>query len=63
MKKIKYLKDNKIRLDGVRYRPYTVGNLPPSFGFIFQDNRNGEETEGIVTWFNHKGFTYLIDLK
>lgn len=63
MNVIKYLKENKIKLNGVKYKPYTVGNLPPSFGFIFKNRGDEDETEGIRKWFNHKGFTYLEDLK
>jgi hypothetical protein len=61
MKKIKYLRDNKIRLNGVKFKPYTVGNLPPSFGYLFKDRGTDEESEGISLWFNHKGLTYVVD--
>ena len=33
MNSIKFLKENKIRLNGVVYKPYLIGNLPPSFAF------------------------------
>lgn len=54
---IKFLKNNLIKLNGVIYTPYTVGELPPSFGFIFDANK---ETEGISEFFNFKGLTYII---
>ena len=31
MKKIKFLKQNKIKLDGVTYKPYTICNIPEKF--------------------------------
>lgn len=61
MNTIKYLRENKIRLNGVKFKPYTVGNLPPSFGFKFVENSDGEDVEGISLWFNHKGLTYVVD--
>ena len=51
---IKYLKENKIELNGVTYRPYKVCDLPAGFGCIeFGDK------EGVSEWFNHKGLTYI----
>lgn len=57
MKKIKFLKNNLISLNGVIYTPYMVGDLPQSFGFIFNDDK---EQDGITKWFNFKGLTYII---
>ena len=56
MKKIKFLKNQLIRIDGVLYTPYLVGDLPPTFGFIFNGDK---EQDGITEFFNHKGFTYI----
>ena len=56
MNKIKFLKANvttglqKIQLNGLTYKPYTICNLPPKFG-----------TDEITTWFNYKGLTYIIE--
>jgi len=56
MNKIKFLKANmttglqKIKLNGITYKPYTICNLPPKFG-----------TDEITTWFNYKGLTYIIE--
>lgn len=58
MKKFKITLDKKIRLDGVWYKPYLVGDLPPSFGNKFTE-KDGEEVEGIYQWFNFKGLTYI----
>ena len=56
MKKIKFLKNNLIRLDGLLYTPYLIGDLPPRFGFIADENK---EQYGITSWFNFRGFTYI----
>ena len=50
MNTIKYLKNNKIELNGIVYKPYTICSLPPSFG-----------TNEITSWFNYKGYTYIIE--
>lgn len=47
---------NNIKLGKILYKPYTVGNLPPSFAFKWDDDN---ETEGIDRWFNYKGLTYI----
>ena len=54
MNKIKYLKEDKIKLNGVTYRPYKICSIPDHFGG-FEFN----EKEGISEWFNHKGYTYI----
>ena len=56
MKTIKYLKDNKLALDGVTYKPYMIGDLPSRFGCITYG-----DGDGINEWFGHKGFCYVID--
>jgi len=53
---IKFLKYNFIKLNGVLYTPYLVGELPNTFGFI----NNGEDQDGYSEWFNFKGLTYII---
>ena len=59
MKTIKFNRVNKNTiLDGVGYRPYAVGELPNSFGFLLSED--GEQ-EGISKWFNLNGLTYVID--
>ena len=50
MNKIKFLKNNKIKLNTTIYKPYTICNLPNDFG-----------TNKITTWFNYKGFTYVAE--
>ena len=50
MNVIKHLKENKIKLNSIVYKPYTICNLPPKFG-----------TDEITNWFNYKGYTYIIE--
>ena len=58
MKTFRQLQEKKIKLDGTIYKPYNLGNLPPSFGFI--SNMDGTtEQKGIYEWFNYKGLTYI----
>ena len=63
MNTIKFKNENKILLNGVEYKPYVVGNLPPTFGqkhFIDHDENNDMVLRpGISQWFNFKGFTYV----
>jgi hypothetical protein len=56
-KSIKFLKNNLIRLNGVLYTPYLIGDLPTTFGFIYNDDK---EQDGYSEWFNFKGLTYII---
>jgi hypothetical protein len=58
MNKIKFIANKKIKLNGIVYKPYLVGNLPKLFGrkYIF----DGEDVkDGISEWFNYKGLTYV----
>ena len=53
---IKFLKPNlttglqKIQLNGITYKPYTICELPNDFG-----------TSKITEWFNYKGLTYIAE--
>ena len=49
MNKIKFLKHDKIALNGIVYKPYKICELPPSFG------------KDILEWFNYKGYTYIVE--
>ena len=55
MNTIKHLKNNKIKLNGITYKPYTICQLADtSFGEVDRDGYS------IVSqWFNYKGFTYV----
>ena len=56
MNTIKFLRPSittgqqKIQLNGITYKPYTICDLPPKFG-----------TDEITTWFNYKGLTYISE--
>ena len=56
MNTIKFLRPSmttgkqKIQLNGLTYKPYTICDLPPKFG-----------TDEITTWFNYKGLTYIAE--
>ena len=62
MQTIKFLKPNlttgkqKIKLNGVTYKPHLICDLPANFGCI-----EFKEREGISEWFNYKGLTYILD--
>ena len=53
---IKFLKPNlttnlqKIQLNGITYKPYTICDLPDKFG------------NEITEWLNYKGLTYILDI-
>ena len=55
---MKVLRGNYLRMDGVKYRPYTVGNLPSKFAYLYDEIK---DNEGTREWFNHKGLTYIKD--
>ena len=56
MQQIKFLPNNHIRLGTKTYKGYNVGELPPKFAFIYNED---EDKEGITDWFNYKGLTYV----
>ncbi len=57
MNTIKFNRVNKnIILNGVGYRPYAVGELPNSFGFLYNQDK---ESYGKSHWFNYKGLTWI----
>ena len=49
MNVIKHLKEDKIELNGIVYKPYKICELPPSFGIE------------ILDWVNYKGYTYIAE--
>ena len=56
MNKIKFTHGKTIKLNGKKYKPYLVGDLPSTFGFIYDEDK---DQDGITEWFNYKGFTYI----
>ena len=58
MEPIKFLKEKKIKLNGIKYKPYLIGSLPSLFAFKYDEDG---DREGIESWFNYKGFTYVAE--
>ena len=56
MQKIKFLSNNQISLNIQLYQGYTIGELPNTFGFIYNQDKY---QEGISEYFNYKGLTYV----
>ena len=56
MKTMKHLKEDYLQLGNAIYKPYKICSLPAHFGCIDFDGK-----EGIDTWFNYKGYTYIAE--
>ena len=56
MQQIKFLPNNHIRLGKKLYKGYHVGELPPKFAFIYDQDK---DKDGVTEWFNYKGLTYI----
>jgi len=57
MNKIKFLKNNKIILNNILYKPYTICELADTrFGQVDEDGFSY-----VTQWFNYKGFTYVAE--
>ena len=56
MKQIKFINSTTIKLDGKKYKGYTLGELPKRFAFIYNEE---DDQEGITEWFKFKGLTYV----
>ena len=56
MKKIKFINSTTIKLIHTTYKGYPVGELPKSFAFIYNEDK---DQEGITEWFNYKGLTFV----
>jgi|TARA_B100000902_G_scaffold285765_1_gene271774 hypothetical protein len=63
MNKIKHINKNIISINGEFHRGYVLGDLPPTFSFLFKEelNEEGEKerTYGISKWLNYKGLTWI----
>ena len=64
MNTIKFTSKTTCRLNGVEYKGYNVGELPPSFGFkeiyLGQDEEGNHLFKtGKSHWFNYKGLTFI----
>ena len=56
MQTLKQINSSTIKLNNIIYKGYTVGDLPKTFAFIYNEDK---DQEGITSWFNHKGLTYV----
>jgi hypothetical protein len=56
MNRIKLTSKTTLKLNDVRYKGYELGDLPPKFAYIYDENK---ETFGIDEWFNFKGLTWI----
>ena len=57
MNTIKFLKEDKLELNGITYKPYTICQLASTrFGEV-----NEEGFSYITNWFNYKGYTYIAE--
>ena len=57
MNKIKFLKNNYIKLNNILYKPYTICQLADTrFGQVDEDGFSY-----VTQWFNYKGFTYVAE--
>ena len=65
MNRIEFLKENRIKLNGITYKGYSVCNLPSKFGAtedILDDNGNIVTRLSLVDeWFNYRGLTYIVE--
>ena len=56
MNTIKFTSKTTCKLNGIDYKGYAVGELPNSFGFLYNENK---DSYGKSHWFNLKGLTWL----
>jgi len=65
MNRIEFLKENRIKLNGITYRGYSVCNLPSAFGatedVVDSDGNVIAKLSLVDEWFNYKGLTYIIE--
>tara|TARA_B100000131_G_scaffold275226_1_gene277673 strand:+ start:730 stop:945 length:216 start_codon:yes stop_codon:yes gene_type:complete len=69
MKTIKIINKNYLAINNkILYKGYLLGDLPPTFSFLFKedtkwdDDKETYETNkiyGINKWFNYKGLTWI----
>ena len=63
MKTIKHINKNLISINKQFYKGYMLGDLPPTFSFLFKETIDEEEnivkTYGISKWLNYKGLTWI----
>jgi hypothetical protein len=55
---IKFINSTTLKLNGLVYKGYTIGNLPTLFAFKYDEEN---DKEGIAEWFNYKGLTWIAE--
>ena len=56
MSPIKFINSTTIKLNNTIYKGYTVSDLPNTFGFIYNEDK---DKDGILEWFKYKSLTYI----
>ena len=56
MNTIKFTSKTTLKLNGLVYKGYAVGELPNSFGSLYNEDK---DSFGHSNWFNFKGLTWL----
>tara|TARA_B100000029_G_scaffold256181_1_gene252942 strand:+ start:543 stop:740 length:198 start_codon:yes stop_codon:yes gene_type:complete len=63
MNTIKHINKNLISINKQFYKGYVLGDLPPTFSFLFKEELDEEQntirTYGISKWLNYKGLTWI----
>ena len=63
MKTIKQINKNLISVNKQFYKGYILGDLPPTFSFLFkeeiQEDKSMKTIYGISKWLNYKGLTWI----
>jgi hypothetical protein len=49
-------RESTIWLNKVEYTGFLIGSLPSRFAYIYDED---EERDGISSWFNFRGLTYI----
>lgn len=56
MSPIKFINSTTIKLNNTIYKGYTISDLPNTFGFIYNEDK---DKDGISEWVKYKGLTYI----
>ena len=58
MQVLKFKTKTRVIFNGILYRGYSISEIPSKFGFIYDEY---EDKDGITTWFNYKGLTWIME--
>ena len=60
MQRIKFTSKTTAKTsEGLKYKGYAVGELPPTFGFIYNEEKSKQVLKDRMVYY--KGLTWLID--